>query len=229
MTQTVQWLPLESNPEVITKFMHNMGVESGVGCVDVLGFDDEMLALIPGPCYALLLCFPDYKKVGELMAPVYEKLAAEGAKVPENVFFMRQKIDNACGTFALLHSLANIRDKIDIGNGSLKTWLDKALTLDVDGRSDSLAASTDLAQAHEACALAGDTHTDLNEPVEHHFICYVNSQGTLYEIDSCKPFPRACGSTTDDSFLKDAGKVCLDLMSKVENVSFSALAVVRSS
>lgn len=43
--------------------MHKMGVEKGVECVDVLGFDDDLLALLPHPCYALILCFPNYKKV----------------------------------------------------------------------------------------------------------------------------------------------------------------------
>uniref|UniRef100_A0A0M3HH69 Ubiquitin carboxyl-terminal hydrolase n=1 Tax=Ascaris lumbricoides TaxID=6252 RepID=A0A0M3HH69_ASCLU len=111
----VQWLPLESNPEVITNFMHKMGVEKGVECVDVLGFDDDLLALLPHPCYALILCFPNYKKVDELMGPIYEKQIAEGGKVPENIFFMKQKISNACGTFALIHCLANNRDKINLG------------------------------------------------------------------------------------------------------------------
>lgn len=49
------------------------------------------------------------------MAPTYEKMKAENVGVPEGVFFMKQKISNACGTFALIHSLANNRDKINLG------------------------------------------------------------------------------------------------------------------
>uniref|UniRef100_A0A914ZRI4 Ubiquitin carboxyl-terminal hydrolase n=3 Tax=Parascaris univalens TaxID=6257 RepID=A0A914ZRI4_PARUN len=225
----VQWLPLESNPEVITNFMHKMGVETGVECVDVLGFDDDLLALLPHPCYALILCFPDYKKVDELMAPIYEKQIAERGKIPGNIFFMKQKIPNACGTFALIHCLANNRDKINLGSGALKQWLDKALTLDVDERSDSLAFNEELEQAHESCARSGETEPERESPIEHHFICFINMDGTLYEIDSRAPFPRACGPTSESTFLKDAGQVCQQLMSKLDNVSFSALAIVRSS
>lgn len=35
------------------------------------------------------------------MRPVYDKLKDDGAKVPDNMFFMKQKISNACGTFAV--------------------------------------------------------------------------------------------------------------------------------
>ncbi|VDK42224.1 unnamed protein product [Anisakis simplex] len=224
----VQWLPLESNPEIITNFMHKMGVERNVECVDVYGFDDDLIAILPKPCYALLLCFPDYKKVDELMSPVYDQLIKQGCNIPNNLFFMKQKISNACGTFALIHALANNRDKIHLG-GALKEWLDKALELDAESRSDSLANNEELEEAHESCARSGDTNVESEHPLEHHFICYVNRDDTLYEIDSRAPFPRACGATSDDSLIKDAGYVCKHLMSQLDNLSFSALAIVRSS
>lgn len=37
-------------------------------------------------------------------------------EIPEGVFFAQQKIRNACGTFALIHSIAQNCRKIDIGN-----------------------------------------------------------------------------------------------------------------
>lgn len=49
------------------------------------------------------------------MKPIYAKMEEEGSTVPSDVFFMKQKISNACGTFALIHSLANNRSKIDLG------------------------------------------------------------------------------------------------------------------
>lgn len=228
MGQKVKWLPLESNPEVITQFIRKMGI-ADVECVDVYGFDDELLQFLPSPCYALILCFPSYEKVHKLMAPVYEKLEKEGATVPDNVFFMKQKISNACGTFALFHSLANNANNIDLGNSSFRRWLDEAKELDVDERSDFLAGSDHLAKAHEECAQEGETAVSLDQHVEHHFICYVNVGGKLYEIDSSEPFPRDCGATTEENFLKDAGKVCQGLMSQMDDISFSAIALVKSN
>lgn len=222
----VHWLPLESNPEVITKFMHKIGVENGVECVDIFGFEDDLLAFIPRPCYAVLLCFPMVNKVDEIMKQIYEKMKEESV-VPDGVFFMKQKISNACGTFALIHSLANNQDKINLGNGSLKQWLDKAVSLDVEERSDSLAENSTLAEAHDSCARDGET--DSTTPVDHHFICYLNYGDKLLELDSGAPSPRICGSTSGATFLEDVGNSCKELMKKLESVSFSALAIVRVS
>lgn len=62
----------------------------------------------------------------------------------------------------------------------LKQWLEKALKMGVDERSDSLAENSEMASAHEECARSGDT--DANEKVSHHFICFVNHNGSLYEL-----------------------------------------------
>ncbi|GMS78657.1 hypothetical protein PENTCL1PPCAC_832, partial [Pristionchus entomophagus] len=128
-TMSAKWLPLESNPETINSFLGKIGVNS-VESMDVYSFDEELLSFVPSPQMALLLCFPDYKKVDELYTPVYEKLKGEDYKAPEKIFFMRQRIANACGTFALFHSLANLENVIDLGSGSFREWLDKTKTVD---------------------------------------------------------------------------------------------------
>ncbi|KAK0420014.1 hypothetical protein QR680_014460 [Steinernema hermaphroditum] len=221
---SARWLALESNPETITAFMEKIGV-SNAECADVYGFDDELLAFLPQPHYALILCFPD-TKANLIMAHEYEKLEKEGATIPEGVFFMKQKISNACGTFALFHSLANNADKIDLGNGSFRKWLDAAWKADVDERSELLANNEDLATAHESCAQQGETDVDMNDDIEHHFICYIHHNGRLLEVDSSQKFPRDCGSTTQETLIRDAGKVCQDVMNKLGNVSFSAMALI---
>ncbi|EFO24989.1 hypothetical protein LOAG_03494 [Loa loa] len=227
MPSPAQWLPLESNPEVITNFMHKIGVEKGVECVDIYSFEDDILAFIPRPCYAVMLCFPMVDKVDEIMQPIYEKMKEEGSVVPDGIFFMKQKISNACGTFALIHSLANNQNKINLGDGSLKQWLDKAVSLGVEERSDSLAENSTLAEAHYDCARGGET--DSSAPIDHHFICYLNYGDKLLELDSRAPSPRICGLTSDATFLKDVGNSCKTLMNKLDNISFSALAIVRAS
>ncbi|VDM98470.1 unnamed protein product, partial [Onchocerca ochengi] len=111
-------------------------------------------------------------------------------------------------------------------NGSLKQWLDKAIPLSVEERSDSLAENSTLAEAHENCARDGETDSST---VDHHFICYLNYKDTLLELDSRAPSPLICGLTSDATFLKDVGNSCKALMKKLENISFSALGIVRAS
>ncbi|CAD5225945.1 unnamed protein product [Bursaphelenchus okinawaensis] len=219
------WLPLESNPEVFNDFMTRIGVKKAT-CVDVYGFDDESISFIPKPHLALILCYPDYEKVQDIMKPIYDKLFSDGNTVPDKIFFMEQKIDNACGTFALFHSIAQNTDKLDIGQGSFAKWFEDAKKVGVDERSDLLEKCKDIAEAHEASAAVGDTDTEV---VKHHFITYCNVDGILYEIDSDQPFPRACGKTTEENLLKDAGAIVKQLMDKLGNVSFSCLALVGNS
>uniref|UniRef100_A0A1I7UMQ6 Ubiquitin carboxyl-terminal hydrolase n=1 Tax=Caenorhabditis tropicalis TaxID=1561998 RepID=A0A1I7UMQ6_9PELO len=210
------WTPLESNPSVINPMIEKMGVK-GVQTVDVLFFEDESIG---SPQYAVLLCFPEYKKVDDIMKPIYEQAKA----ADDSVFFMKQKISNACGTFALFHSLANLEKRIDLGNGSFAKWLDEAKKVGVEERSDLLANNAELAAIHAAAATGGQTAP--SEDVEHHFICYVGKNEVLYEIDSRRPFAREIGPTTETTFVKDVGVACQHLIEKLDNVSFSAIALV---
>jgi hypothetical protein len=63
------------------QFLRAMGVPEPTQCVDIYGFDDDLLAIIPTPIYAVLFVFPDYRRFDELYRGIYEKLVADGAKV----------------------------------------------------------------------------------------------------------------------------------------------------
>ncbi|CAI4225160.1 unnamed protein product [Auanema sp. JU1783] len=224
MSQVV-WAPLESNPATINTYLSKIGVK-GTECVDVFSFDDDVLQFIPKRQLAMILCFPEYKKVDEIMNPIYENLKKEGKTEFPDVFFMKQKISNACGTFALFHALANLEGLVDLGTGCFADWLKQAKGASVDERSDLLAKNEALATAHAETAQQGESSQP--ESVEHHFICYVNKNGNLYELDSRAPFPRLIGTTTPESLVKDAGAACKHLMDKLSNTSFAAMALVNN-
>ncbi|CAI5452347.1 unnamed protein product [Caenorhabditis angaria] len=217
------WQALESNPETINPFLKKIGI-GGVECVDVFSFDDEMLEFIPKPQLAMILCFPS-SEAREFLQTQYDEVEKNGQK-PADVFFMNQSADigNACGTFALFHSLANLENRINIGDGKFKNWFEKAKLVGEDERSDLLSEDTELAEAHEETAEEGETEQPDN--VEYHFITYVNKDGKLYEIDSCAPFPRPLGNTTDETLVKDASVAVKQLMDNVQQLSFSAMALV---
>uniref|UniRef100_A0AC34FNU2 Ubiquitinyl hydrolase 1 n=1 Tax=Panagrolaimus sp. ES5 TaxID=591445 RepID=A0AC34FNU2_9BILA len=83
-------------------------------------------------------------------------------------------------------------------------------------------------KAHESSAQSGDTDIPPENRVEHHFITFVNIDGTLYEIDSSMDFARPIGPTTPQTMLQDAAKVIKEFMAKFESesTSFNAIAVV---
>jgi len=228
-SEGVKWPALESNPEAMTKYLRAIGVGAPVNCCDVYGFDDELLAFLPRPVYAILFVFPDYRKFDQLYRHVYEDMIKQGATVQPGMFFMKQHIDNACGTFALIHALANNRHQIAIDpNGPLAHFLAGAEPLSPDARSDYLAKQTDMAGAHAECSDGGETEN--TEHTEHHFLCFTLFNGHVWEIDSRAPVPRARGATTESTFLHDVGVVVREYTQAVDgNISFSAIALVGSA
>ena len=100
-----QWIPLESNPAVLTKFGHTLGISPLLSFCDVWGLDDELLAMVPAPRYAVILLIPLTDKIEAASAQALAK--DESTSAPSSLFFCKQTIGNACGTIALLHAAIN--------------------------------------------------------------------------------------------------------------------------
>ena len=103
------FIPLEANPELMTKLIHKLGVSPALALHDVYSLTDpDMLSFIPRPALALLLVFP--------VSAVYEshRLAEDntlddyrGSGGQEPVLWWKQTIRNACGMMGLLHAVSN--------------------------------------------------------------------------------------------------------------------------
>jgi len=52
------WIPLESNPEILTTYIGHLGVKSNWQFIDIWGFEEELLQFIPRTAVALILLFP---------------------------------------------------------------------------------------------------------------------------------------------------------------------------
>ena len=52
-----KWPPLESNPEVFTKYLHKIGLSEDWAVGEVFGFDEDLLAFIPRPILAVIVAF----------------------------------------------------------------------------------------------------------------------------------------------------------------------------
>ena len=100
---------MENDPEAFTKLAHALGVPSSLKFVDAFIEDGNITTFTEGkPVHALLLIFPTNE--------TYEKEKAEGEKTrhvytacgaDEPVVWFRQTINNACGLYAILHSVVN--------------------------------------------------------------------------------------------------------------------------
>lgn len=103
------FVPLESNPELFTELIHNLGVAEALAFHDVLSLEDvELLAYIPRPVLALILVFPttnEYEKQKAEEEMILQGYAKKGDE--EIVMWYKQTINNACGLYGILHAISN--------------------------------------------------------------------------------------------------------------------------
>lgn len=69
-----------------------------------------MLEWIPRPVKSIILLFPCSEAYEKHRAKEHEKLVASLETHPDDLFYMRQLTHNACGTVALIHSVANNKE-----------------------------------------------------------------------------------------------------------------------
>lgn len=62
-------------------------------------------------------------------------------------------------------------------------------------------AST-ISATHDELAHEGQTEANLNDPVNHHFVAFVEHNGELYELDGRKSFPISHGKTSSETLLE---------------------------
>lgn len=228
MASATKWIPLESNPELITKFAHKLGLPANWSFVDVMGFDNELLAMVPQPVAALLFLFPITDKYTNFVEQKSQQIASAGQVVSDNVYFMKQTIKNACGAMALLHALTNSSNQVQIASDSvIQKFVSATSAMNPDQRGSHLEQCKDIAELHAECATAGQTQApSADADVDLHFICLANVDGHLYDLDGRKPFPFNCGPTSAQTFLVDAAKVCQDYIARdPTNINFNAVAL----
>ncbi|XP_071446277.1 ubiquitin carboxyl-terminal hydrolase isozyme L3 [Hetaerina americana] len=223
----MSWLPLESNPD----YLQSLGVPDNWQIVDVYGLDPELLSTIPQPVAAVLLLFPTSDKYEEHKSKEEENLKKSGDVFPENVYYLKQVVSNACGTIALIHSVANNTDKIDLKDGDLKRFLQESLTMNPEERGAKLLDADGIISTHKKVAQEGQTEApDCNDPVNFHFVAFVHKDGHLYELDGRKSCPINHGKTSDETLLQDAAKVCREFMERdPDELHFTVVALTGAA
>lgn len=204
------WVPLENNPETFTYLLHKLGVSPKLGFYDVLSIDDqELLAFIPRPCFALLATIPDtaYYAARETQPEVTDGPIYQGSGSGEPVLWFRQTIGNACGTIGALHAVANGGAKPFIAPSSdLEKLLEAAVPLKPKERAQLLFDSKELEDAHVNAAQKGQsTAPAAEEENRNHFIAFVRGQdGHLWELEGGVNGPIDRGALgPDDDALSD--------------------------
>ncbi|XP_072240962.1 ubiquitin carboxyl-terminal hydrolase isozyme L1 [Leuresthes tenuis] len=220
----MEWTPMEINPEMLNKIMNKLGAGESWRFVDVLGLEGEQLADVPKPCCALMLLFPLTQQHESFRAQQADKVAGGS-----ELYFLKQTAVNSCGTIALVHAVANNKDKLTFDSDSaLKKFLNETANMSPDDRGKHLEKNKAIYDAHNEVAMQGQCRPEADK-INFHFIAFVNVNGQLFEFDGKLNGPVNHGATKDDSFVMDAAKVCRGFMEREQGeVRFSAVALCQS-
>ncbi|KAG6480386.1 hypothetical protein ZIOFF_063886 [Zingiber officinale] len=227
LQQAKRWLPLEANPDVMNQFIWGLGVpEDQVEFNDVYGLDDELLLMVPKPVLAVLFLFPsstqDEAGKVEDQEQASEKLSKE---LNANVYFLKQTVDNACGTIAVLHAIGNVNSRIKLAENSfLDRFFKSTARLDPFESAAFLEKDREMEDAHSLAATAGDTQA--SSVVNEHYVCFTCVDGELYELDGRKSKPLSHGPTSPHTLLQDAAKVIKGMIEKnPDSMNFNVMAM----
>lgn len=224
--QQKRFVPLESNPDVFNAYLNELGVQGEFS--DVWSLDEELLAFLPRPVYALLLVFPvsdayeQYREGSDASRSLYE-----GPGNAEDAVWAPQTIGNACGTMALLHALNNVpSDRLGSGLGA-KLMRDLK-PLSAKERANYLESSEELEHAH--ALVAGDGVTEApsaDSQVDEHYVCLTRDKhGHLVELDGRRKGPIIHGMLKSDDVLGPQSiELIRSFMAREESPNFSIIAL----
>lgn len=123
----------------------------------------------------------------------------------------------------------NLND-IEVKDGPLKSFYEKAKSLTPEERGKLLEQDQDLISIHQSLAREGQTEAPAeDEKVLFHYAALTNVGGELFELDGRKNFPILHGKTTEDSFLTDAAAVCKKFMERDQKeLRFTIMAIAAA-
>jgi len=203
--RTKNWLPLESDPELMNKYISKLGVDPKHKFHEIFGVDASLLAMVPQPVHALLLAFPISKASEDHRKEEQKKISEDGQYINDKLWFIKQKIGNACGTIGLLHAILNC-----FVDGRIKLVEDKFFSnfftqtkdMDMEARAKALDENKDIEEEHQVVASEGKSEVSHKSNMNMHFNAFTIMKGVLYEFDGRKEQPINHGKCKPEELLQ---------------------------
>jgi ubiquitin carboxyl-terminal hydrolase L3 len=242
-----KWFPLESNPEALNHYISKLGFNTSLySFVDVYSTDEESLSFLPQGCIGIVMLYPitevqeeHRRKEAEELAKADTATATATAtnSTEDAVWFIKQRIGNACGTIGILHTLGNLSQTMSEITISPASWLHNFYTNTPPTQTTPI-EKAEILESDETIEKHHDESTSnstlnqtsrgsIDDKVLTHFISIANVNNEIYELDGRKECPIRHGSTSDERFLYDGMKVVKKFMERDPNeYRFTILALV---
>ena len=228
------WLPLESNPDVINDYVQKMGLDvSKISFHDVMSTEEWALGMIPRPVLAVIMLFPIKPSTEEHRREETERIRTNGQICSEQCYYMKQTVGNACGTVGILHALGNVQSHplYHVTDGTyLQEFYATTANMTPDEIAAYLEADDKIEEIHASAAEEGQTDAPApDEDVDTHFVCFSCVDGYLYELDGRKGSPINHGMVSEGMLLETAIDVVKQFMARdPEEVRFTIMALAAT-
>lgn len=181
-------VPLESSPEVFTKFARQLGLSNEVEFHDIYSLTEtELLGLLPRPIKALILLFPlnDY----------FESLRFDSnIDNDASVIWFKQTVRNTCGMYAIFHSLANNQEILNENSKLKKFLLENKRDNGRYEDESTVKFVCSVSEIYNSNSKLGQTEPpDAESIVDLHFVTFVENEGKIYELDGRRNGPHLLG------------------------------------
>lgn len=220
---------LEGDGKVLEAYGRELGLMKGWEFIDIPSLDVEVVKEMTGSlieeCLSIIVIAPT--DVLNRAESNLERLNDE----TDSIFFIKQTIDNACGTIALLHTLTNIKVVQEVDSSIIISTI-RTLP-DPQARGTWLEGNESIYSMHESYAAQGSTSTIQPEPFEDndlHFISIVLTDIGAVWLDGRKDFPLLIPRRTvnKNNFVKATLETLSSLVINDLDVSMAILALVKS-
>lgn len=203
MTDFGSAVPLESNPEVFTKFGHELGLSPLLSFCDIYSLTEpDLLAMLPRPLYSVILLFPVTKEYEDLRKKESNDSTEKDSF--ENVLWFKQLIRNACGLYGLLHSICNLPSGLIVDQSKIWNFIEDIHKLPGVNNSNMFVEKTKMIlelsrSSYQKYSQEGQTEApNAEESVDLHFVCFTRGKdGHFYELDGRRNGPIDLGDASD--------------------------------
>jgi len=199
-----RWFPLESNPALLNAYMDKLGFQSSLfSLADVYSTEDWALQMIPQPTIAVIFLYPLTPELAK-QRPGTSSVHQSSA---QDLWFVKQRIGNACGTIGILHALLNSGTAFDMAvrpDSWLATFAMQTRDKSPIQRAELLEADPVIATLHDQATHDSSNQTsrgNLEDKVLTHFVAFIQHNNTLYELDGRQGGPIDHGTIPSDTNL----------------------------
>ena len=231
------WCLIESDPGVFTEMLEKIDCKH-VELEELWSLDEASLAQLQqsGSVYGLIFLF---KWQGKSAADAAKKEPLSEDATPPNLFFAHQVTTNACATQAILSVVLNAGLTPEQLGSTLTEFHSFTQSFPPSLAGEAISSSEEIRKAHNAFArkdaFLNDSkfHIPDDDADVFHFVAYIPSDGTVYELDGLQtgPIPVGTYSGADGSagsWLSVAREAIQERMNAGGNeIKFNLMAVIQ--